>query len=156
MIAGTWVVNTVQGKLGDDLAKASVERPRRVFTEAALDLYGIYELQMLEDVLRKEATTRFSLSPLRSVAKPRLPDEGDDYLFLQDYYAALCARLEREHAGGAAAREQIRRRCTTVASASGLWSQHQDDDDDNEQQANAAAGITSPSPRYTAKSAGRR
>jgi hypothetical protein len=27
--------------------------------------------------------------------KAGLPDDGDDYGFLSDYYAALCARLER-------------------------------------------------------------
>jgi hypothetical protein len=27
-------------------------------------------------------------------AKAGLPDDGDDYGFLSDYYAALCARLE--------------------------------------------------------------
>ena len=27
-------------------------------------------------------------------AKGGLPDDGDDYGFLSDYYAALCARLE--------------------------------------------------------------
>jgi uncharacterized RDD family membrane protein YckC len=95
MIAGTWVVNTVRGKLGDDLAKASVERPRRVFTEAALDLYGIYELQMLEDVLRKGSDDAVFTVAAAIRRKAALLDEGDDYLFLQDYYAALCARLER-------------------------------------------------------------
>jgi hypothetical protein len=28
--------------------------------------------------------------------KAGLPDDGDDWGFLSDYYAALCARLERE------------------------------------------------------------
>jgi uncharacterized RDD family membrane protein YckC len=95
MIAGTWVVNTVRGKLGDDLARASIERPRRAFTDAALDLYGIYELQMLEDVLRKGSDDAVLTVAAAIRRKAALPDEGDDYLFLQDYYAALCARLER-------------------------------------------------------------
>jgi uncharacterized RDD family membrane protein YckC len=95
MIAGTWVVNSVRGKLGDDLAKASVERPRHVFTEAALDLYGIYELQMLEDVLRKGSDDAVFTVAAAIRRKAGLPPDGDDYLFLQDYYAALCARLER-------------------------------------------------------------
>ena len=37
--------------LGADLVHG-VERPRRTFSEAALNLYGVYELQTLEDVLR--------------------------------------------------------------------------------------------------------
>ena len=95
LIAGTWVVHNVRGKLGDDLAKVSAERPRRVFTDAALDLYGVYELQMLEDVLRKgrdEAVITVAAAIRRKAGQP---DEGDDYGFLSDYYAALCARLER-------------------------------------------------------------
>ncbi|MDB5674130.1 MAG: hypothetical protein JWM65_1112, partial [Sphingomonas bacterium] len=51
MIAGTWVVRSDVAKLGADLV-APVDRQRRVFPDAALDLYGVYELQTLEDVLR--------------------------------------------------------------------------------------------------------
>ena len=50
LVAGTWVVRAVRGKLGHDLGVA--ERPRRMFPATALDLYGVYELQTLEDVLR--------------------------------------------------------------------------------------------------------
>jgi uncharacterized RDD family membrane protein YckC len=95
MIAGTWVVNTVWASLGDDLGKASGERPRRVFTEAALDLYGVYELQTLEDVLRKGRDDAIVTVAAAIRRKAGLIDDGDDYGFLQDYYAALCARLER-------------------------------------------------------------
>src|SRR5687768_3189168 len=51
LVAGTWVVRSAGAALGADLARG-VERPRRTFSEAALDLYGVYELQTLEDVLR--------------------------------------------------------------------------------------------------------
>ncbi len=95
LIAGTWVVNAVRGKLGDDLASANIERQRRVFSEAALDLYGIYELQMLEDVLREGRDDAINTVAAAIRRKADLPDDGDDYWFLQDYYAALCARLER-------------------------------------------------------------
>lgn len=95
LIAGTWVVNTVRGKLEPDLARPGAERPRRVFTEAALDLYGIYELQMLEDVLRKGRDDAIVAVAAAIRRKAGLPDDGDDYGFLSDYYAALCARLER-------------------------------------------------------------
>ncbi|MBO9669622.1 MAG: RDD family protein [Sphingobium sp.] len=95
LIAGTWVVHAVRGKLGDDLASAHIERQRRVFSDAALDLYGIYELQMLEDVLRKGRDDAIYTVAAAIRRKANLPDDGDDYWFLQDYYAALCARLER-------------------------------------------------------------
>ena len=94
LIAGTWVVRTEKRRLADDLV-AGVERPRRAFSDAALDLYGVYELQALEDVLRagKEDAIAAVAAAIRT--KAGLPDEGDDHAFLQDYYAALCVRLER-------------------------------------------------------------
>ncbi len=95
LIAGTWVVNNVRASLATDLGAQTAERPRRVFSDAALDVYGVYELQTLEDVLRKnreEAVVTVAAAVRR---KAGLPDDGDDYGFLSDYYAALCARLER-------------------------------------------------------------
>ncbi len=94
LLAGTWVVETVRGKLADDLA-AEAERPRRVFSDAALDLYGIYELQTLETVLRKGREDALATVAATIRHKAGLPDDGDDLGFLSDYYAALCARLER-------------------------------------------------------------
>ncbi len=94
LIAGTWVVRNEKRGLGDDLA-AGIGRQRRIFSDAALDLYGIYELQALEDVLRgrKEDAVAAVAAAIRT--KAGLADDGDDYGFLQDYYAALCVRLER-------------------------------------------------------------
>lgn len=95
LLAGTWVVNNVRAKLGADLVAARAAQPRRVFSDAALDLYGIYELQTLENVLRggqDEAIVTVAATIRR---KAGLPDDGDDYAFLTDYYAALCVRLER-------------------------------------------------------------
>ncbi|WP_375397544.1 RDD family protein [uncultured Sphingomonas sp.] len=97
LLAGTWVVRTVKARLGDDLvaAAAAGTRARRTFSEAALDLYGIFELQTLEEVLRDGRP-----EPIGTVAeairrKAGIADDGDDWGFLTDYYAALCARLER-------------------------------------------------------------
>jgi uncharacterized RDD family membrane protein YckC len=95
LLAGTWVVNTMRGKLGVDLAAARAQQPRRTFTDAALDLYGIYELQMLENVLRNGQDEAIVTVAATIRRKAGLPDDGDDYGFLSDYYAALCARLER-------------------------------------------------------------
>src|SRR4051794_22625389 len=53
LVAGTWVVRTGKADLSADLV-GSAYRPRRTFPEAALSLYGIYELQTLEQVLRNE------------------------------------------------------------------------------------------------------
>jgi len=94
LLAGTWVVHNIRHKLGADLAGPAVARPTRVFADAALDLYGIYELQTLEDVLRNENPEAIATVARTIRWKADLPDDGDDYGFLSDYYAALCARLE--------------------------------------------------------------
>jgi uncharacterized RDD family membrane protein YckC len=93
LVAGTWVVNAGRSKLSEDLVGAT-RRQRRTFPEAALNLYGIYELQTLEEVLRNEQPDAIMTVARTIRAKGGLPDDGDDYGFLSDYYAALCARLE--------------------------------------------------------------
>ncbi|MEA3003709.1 MAG: hypothetical protein QOH81_2497 [Sphingomonadales bacterium] len=93
LVAGTWVVGAVGGALGADLA-ASREPARRSFSEAALNLYGVYELQTLEDVLRNGRGDAVAIVARTIRHKAGIADDGDDYGFLSDYYAALCARLE--------------------------------------------------------------
>jgi uncharacterized RDD family membrane protein YckC len=97
LLAGTWVVHRAKAQLGHDLAASAAEspRPRRIFTDAQLDLYGIYELQTLEEVLRGGQNDAIVTVAAAIRRKAGLPDDGDDYGFLSDYYAALCARLER-------------------------------------------------------------
>ncbi len=94
LVAGTWVVNSVGGSLGADLVRG-LERPRRTFSEAALDLYGVYELQTLEDVLRAGRAEEIATVAQTIRLKAGIDEWGDDREFLDDYYAALCARLER-------------------------------------------------------------
>ena len=94
LLAGTWVVRSVSGTLGHDLV-AGKERPRRTFSDAALDLYGVYELQTLEDVLRGGRDDAIATVAWTIRNKAGIADDGDDFGFLSDYYAALCARLER-------------------------------------------------------------
>lgn len=95
LVAGTWVVHDVRAALAADLAAVSPETPRRTFTEAALSLYGIYELQTLEDVLRMGREDAIATVAATIRRKAAIPDDHDDMGFLTDYYAALCARLER-------------------------------------------------------------
>ena len=94
-------------KLAEDLVGSAL-RSRRTFPEAALKLYGIYELQTLEEVLRNEQPDAIMTVAKAIRDKAGLPDEGDDFGFLSDYYAALCARLEAGPDGRPTAREQIR------------------------------------------------
>ena len=93
LVAGTWVVQAEKTDLSQDLVGTSY-RARRTFPKAALELYGIYELQALEDVLRKENPDAIVTVAAMIRAKAGLPDDGDDYGFLYDYYVALCAHLE--------------------------------------------------------------
>ena len=93
LVAGTWVVRDTRGKIGHDLT--AIQRERRTFSEAALALYGIYELQTLEEVLRSNRAEAIETVAAMIRAKADLPADGDDRGFLEDYYAALCVRLER-------------------------------------------------------------
>jgi uncharacterized RDD family membrane protein YckC len=93
LVAGTWVVRNEKAGLSADLV-GSAYQPRRTFPPAALELYGVYELQTLEDVLRNENPEAIVTVASTIRAKANLPDDGDDYGFLSDYYAALCAHLE--------------------------------------------------------------
>jgi len=93
LVAGTWVVRSGKSDLTTDLVGSSY-RSRRSFPPAALELYGIYELQTLEDVLRNENPDAIVTVAAMIRRKAGLADDGDDYGFLSDYYAALCAHLE--------------------------------------------------------------
>jgi len=93
IVAGTWVVRTHGARLSADLA-ASGPAARRTFSEAVLNLYGIYELQTLEDVLRSERPDAVATVARIIRDKAGIADDGDDYGFLSDYYAALCTKLE--------------------------------------------------------------
>lgn len=96
ILAGTWVVQVERRKLADDLVLRDVDHQRRTFSSAALNLYGIYELQTLEDVLRRGSSEAQWVVANTIRNKAGIPDDGHDYQFLSDYYAALCVHLERE------------------------------------------------------------
>jgi len=93
LVAGTWVVSLSKIALSPDLVGVEASH-RRTFSDAALSLYGIFELQTLEEVLRLEQPEAIATVARTIRAKAGLPDDGDDYGFLYDYYAALCAKLE--------------------------------------------------------------
>jgi uncharacterized RDD family membrane protein YckC len=97
LVAGTWVVKAPARKLAPDLVETS--RPsvgRFKFTMAQLDAYGVKELHVLEDVLRRYETKTIALVAARIRLKTgwkAAPDESDGD-FLAAYYAALRGRLE--------------------------------------------------------------
>jgi len=93
LIAGTWVVMAQRAKLDRDIATESGDAIR--FTDAELAVYGIYELQELERVLRVR-----DARAMREVAdtirgKIGRPVAEEDDVFLLSYYRQLKARLER-------------------------------------------------------------
>lgn len=93
LVAGTWVVQAEKARLLEDLVGSS-ERRRRRFSQRALELYGVYELQTLETVLRNENPDAVATVAGMIRSKADIADDGDDYRFLSDYYAALSAHLE--------------------------------------------------------------
>ena len=113
MIAGTRVVMQPRVVMVPDLAAETAAAPRyappgtapasgHTFSDAQLAIYGIYELQVLEGVLRISPTDPGHLDVLRTVcekvrAKIRYAGRVvDDERFLREFYAAQRAHLEQK------------------------------------------------------------
>lgn len=95
LIAGTWVVMAQRAKLDSDIAVERVEGAAIQFSEAELAVYGIFELQELERVLRARdpRVMRDVADTIRG--KIGRPVAEEDDVFLLSYYRQLKARLER-------------------------------------------------------------
>ncbi len=94
LIAGTWVVQARRDKLGRDLTVAATADALR-FTDAELGVYGEYELQQLERVLRtRDARSLADVAQAIRAKIGRTASESDE-IFLEAYYRQLKARLER-------------------------------------------------------------
>jgi len=98
LLAGTWVINAPRRKLAVDLLDTDGPRDRYNFTEGQLDVYGVFELQTLERVLREGqleavATVAYTIRNKINAGGEQL--HGDDYSFLLAYYDAVRARMER-------------------------------------------------------------
>lgn len=97
LLAGTLVVTEPRTYLMRDVAAVQSRNFR--FSDEQLDMYGIYELQVLEDFLRGTPTpdSAYAIAG-RITTKIDLQDERwqrDSLLFLREFYAALRQRLER-------------------------------------------------------------
>lgn len=107
-IAGTWVVHTPKPVLATDQAAAPRPLGGRVysFTSAQLDLYGEYELQVLEGVLRDETQGRTELlrdvseAVARKIGWPSDIRVAEREGFLTAFYAAQRERLEARRRAG--------------------------------------------------------
>lgn len=107
LIAGSWVVEAPRRKLEAAMstrrAEAGVEagagaahpRPAFTFSDGDLAVYGEYELQTLERVLREHRPD--ALRPVYEAICHKIgwtPGAGDERAFLEAYYTQLRARLE--------------------------------------------------------------
>lgn len=105
LIAGTWVIESPKRKLEAAMSvgavadavpgPASGAGSAYRFGEAELAVYGEYELQTLERVLRenrKEAMSAVHEAICRKIGWD--PGAGDERAFLEAYYTQLRARLE--------------------------------------------------------------
>ena len=98
LLAGTWVINAPKKQLSHDLfSMARDSEPEQLrFTDAQLDVYGVYELQTLERVLREGH--RDKIGTVSDAIRAKIgawDDREEDYAFLRSYYDAARARMER-------------------------------------------------------------
>jgi uncharacterized RDD family membrane protein YckC len=96
-VAGTWVVKSPRQRLSIDLLDAmEAAQGQFHFTLEQAGAYGVKELHVLEDVLRRKDRKTMAAVAERIRAKigwRPAPDEND-LAFLTAYYAALRGRLE--------------------------------------------------------------
>jgi uncharacterized RDD family membrane protein YckC len=96
-VAGTWVVKAPRERLSIDLLDAvEAGRERYAFSPEQAGAYGVKELYVLEEVLRRRDKKTMAAVAQRIRAKIDWPAvEGEaDAAFLAAYYAALRGRLE--------------------------------------------------------------
>jgi uncharacterized RDD family membrane protein YckC len=96
LVAGTWVVKTARRRLLQDLVERGSGDQRFSFIQAQVDAYGVKELHVLEDVLRRNhmpTVTAVAERIRNKIGWPRGAEESD-WAFLDAYYAALRRRLE--------------------------------------------------------------
>jgi uncharacterized RDD family membrane protein YckC len=113
MVAGTWVIIEPKPALLPDLVSGQAATAAYRFTTQQLAVYGVKELQVLEEVLRSPLTSRQALE--RDVAQRIARKIGyadvaavtaDAEKFLEAFYAAQRRRLEAELAFGRRRRDK--------------------------------------------------
>jgi uncharacterized RDD family membrane protein YckC len=99
MVAGTMVVVAPRAVLLPDLVAATGTDTTCAFTEEQLSIYGIYELQVLEDLLRRtDGGRREAFEAVEKQIRRKIRFDADvkTERFLREFYQALRARLERK------------------------------------------------------------
>ena len=97
LIGGTWVVMARRPKVAADLSTTAPEAASAlIFTKDELSVYGVFELQELERVLRRDDNKQMMLVADTIRAKIGRPIAEEDIVFLTAYYRQLKDRLERD------------------------------------------------------------
>lgn len=117
LVSGTMVILEPKVRLLPDLAASTAERGGKgetampggqddpyVFTTEQLGIYGIHELQVLEDLLRRYSEGRADRTLMRSVCSkilkkidwPESASEVDTIPFLRSFYKLQRAHLEKK------------------------------------------------------------
>ena len=113
LAAGTAVIIDPKPVLLEDMATKAdrASRERFVFTTAQLDIYGAYELQVLEKLLRPDAKTGMASKPnderhkgmmavgerIRAkIAFPETVEPADEEAFLRSFYVSQREYLEQK------------------------------------------------------------
>jgi hypothetical protein len=96
LLAGTWVISAPKSLLGAELLEERSEADVYGFTDEQLDAYGVFELQTLERVLREANPDAMATVCWTIRNKIGIGEVSTDWEFLNAYYAALRARLERK------------------------------------------------------------
>jgi hypothetical protein len=106
IVGGTWVIKAPKTDLQADMVEtkartlsAGAPTPSYSFTRAQLEIYGIYELQTLETVLRQTGSAAHDTQvEVCNRIRHKIGWEGEEpaypVRFLEDFYAALRAHLE--------------------------------------------------------------
>ena len=96
ILAGTWVINVPRRRLTVELMRDRPAADEWAFTEEQLDVYGIYELQTLEQVLRERDDDAMAAVSSTIREKLGIGEVSGTDAFLTAYYEALRIRLERK------------------------------------------------------------
>lgn len=107
IVGGTWVIKAPKSILQPDMTRSAAAKglpagaaaPDYSFTRAQLTIYGIYELQTLETVLRQKGPAAFQTqTEVCDRIRRKIGWESDGAVhpvrFLEAFYAALRAHLE--------------------------------------------------------------
>lgn len=106
LIAGTWVIDKTKRQLLPDLTVGNGDTSRGgalefQFTSEQLSIYGVYELQVLEEVLRRDDSQMAGRREVvgnsirRKISWQGNVSAQDETAFLEAFYTALRAHLER-------------------------------------------------------------